>query len=320
VDQLLIDHYHRHVGMGFDRQLRLAEFLERKADGEDWAYDPATATLSFGPKVKFEAPVLGSHADHNNSWLWAWSNRDLKLTLTNRALGDAVRSLVHRLGVHALGAHGFALEPLLGPDLTEHAAHVLGIILGAELGYDAYYTAPYPGGRALVLIRDDRLRFTERTPLRRILTVFPKVISGLPVFDHREALSSYAEAYGVAVAGVPGSVKLTAGKDELTARFDDRGRLTELSGTVTPETKPVKKPTPKPVKKAAKKVVKKPARTVVKKAAAPAKKKAAAPAKKTGRKPPAKPAKKATKAVTKKVGKAATKKPARAAAKPGKKR
>lgn len=308
MDQQLIDLYHRHVGMGFDRQLRLADFLERKAGGTDWEYDTPTATLSFG-KVKFEAPVLGSHADHNNSWLWAWSNRDLKLTLTNRALGDTVRALVHRLGVHPLGAHGLALEPLLGPELVGHAAHVLGIVLGAELGYDAYYTAPYQGGRALVLIRDDRLQFTERHPLRRVLTVFPQVISALPVFDHRAALTNCAAAYGLTATDVPGGVKLTAGKDELTARFDDRGRLTELSGTVTPETKPAKKPakkaaTKKAVKKAAKKVVKK----------------AAAPAKKSAKKSPAKPAKKATKAVTKKAVKPPAKKPARAAVKPGKKR
>src|SRR5262249_7437197 len=190
-----------------------------------------------------------------------------------RAPGHTARALVPRRGVHPLGAHGLSLEPLLGPELVGHAAHVLGIVLGAELGYDAYYTVPYQGGRALVLIRDDRLQFTERHPLRRILTVFPQVISALPVFDHRAALANYAAAYGLTATDVPGGVKLTSGKDELTAQFDDHGRLTELSGTVTPETKPAKKT----AKKAAKKPVKKTAKKVVKKAAAPTKKPAKKP-------------------------------------------
>ena len=97
----------------------------------DWEYDTETATLNFG-KLRFEAPFVGSHAFHNNSWLWGWSNKHLKLTITNRALGDTVRMLVHRLGVHALAAAGFSLEPLLGPELTDDAAHVFGMILSAN--------------------------------------------------------------------------------------------------------------------------------------------------------------------------------------------
>ena len=128
MDQQLIALYHRHVASAFDRQLRFDDFLERKAAGRNWEYDSETATLAFG-KLKFEAPLVGSHAEHNNSWLWAWSNKHLKLTVTNRALGDTVRVLVHRLGVHALAAPGFSLEPSSGSELTEDAAHVLGMVL-----------------------------------------------------------------------------------------------------------------------------------------------------------------------------------------------
>src|SRR5215831_1280975 len=148
MDEQLITLYHRHVATAFDRQLRMADFLQRKSAGKKWDYDSETATLHLG-SLKFEAPLVGSHADHNDSWLWAWSNKNLKLTLTNRALGTTVRATVHRLGVHPLGAAGFFLEPLLGPELTEHAAHVLGIMLGRELEYDAYYTAPFDTGTAL---------------------------------------------------------------------------------------------------------------------------------------------------------------------------
>jgi hypothetical protein len=294
MDQQLIDLYHRHVGPAFDRQLRLAAFLDRKAAGEDWVYDTETAALSFG-KLKFEAPLVGSHAEHNDSWLWAWSNKNIKLTLTNRALGDAVRATVHRLGLHALAAPGFSLEPLLGPELVEDSAHVLGMILTRELGYNAYYLIPYDGGTGLAIIRDKRLDFTERRPLVRLITVFPKVVDAMTVFDHRAAFTHHARDYGLAPTDTADGVRVVDGTDELTATFDDRGRLTGLTGTVQPEAPPsVPKAAGKPARKPARKPAKKPARLpaaakttrkpTTKKPAAAKKPAAKKPARKTGKK------------------------------------
>jgi uncharacterized protein DUF6882 len=281
MDQQLIALYHRHVAPAFDRQLRFNGFLERKAPGADWVYDSETATLAFG-KLKFEAPVVGSHAEHNNSWLWAWSNKHLKLTVTNRALGDTVRMLVHRLGVHALAAPGFSLEPLLGTELTEDAAHVLGMILSRELDYSAYFLTPYDGGTGLTLIRDKRLAFTERRPLARIMTVFPQVVDALTVFDHRIAFTNYALSYGLSTADVPGGVRVRLEPDELVATFDDRNRLIELRGTVAAEQ-------PRPVRSAARKgPVKRPARQSPRRSAKK-------PAKKPMKRPPRKPVRKAGK-------------------------
>jgi hypothetical protein len=221
------------------------------------------------------------------------------LTLTNRALGDTVRMLVHRLGVHELGAAGFSIEPLLGPDLTAHTVHVLGVVLGTELGYDAYFVAPYDGGEALVLIREDKLKIPVKKPLSRILMQFPKLLTAHVLFDHKSVLRGYADDYGIATTEEDGGLKLTHGKDHLLATFDDRGRMTSLEGTVEAEPKFVaKQPKPKPpVKKAKPKVVKAAARKAakpvkvtpkkaVKKAVKPSAKKA--PAKTAGKKKPGK--------------------------------
>jgi hypothetical protein len=214
--------------------------------------------------------------------MWAWSDRNVKLTLTNRALGDAVRMLVHRLSVHALGAPAFSLEPLLGSELTEHAADVLGGILGSELGYDAYHLADK--GRTTILVRGDQLKFAEKYPLSRILAVFPKAIKTLPVFDHKAAFASYAEAYGLTIAREPGILKVKGEKGgELTARFDDSGKLVKLEGTDLPQPK-VANPNAKPAKPTAKKPIpkaaKKPAKTVKTATKGSAKKPVKKPAKK----------------------------------------
>lgn len=300
MDQQLLDLYHRHVGTALDRQLRLADLVVAKAGGEGWAYDVPTAALSLGPKLLFEAPVIGSHADHNNSWLWAWANRNLKLTLTNRALGDAVRALAHRASVPAFAATAFPVEPLLGGELAEYAADVFGVVLSRELGYDAYYLTPYDGGRGVVLVRDDRLRAAERYPLWRVLSVFPQAIAALPVPEHKPALVAYARDYGLTVTPEGGGLRITGpGKGVLTARFDDRGRLIGLDGADVPMPKP---PAPKlKVKGKAKAVAKKAttAKKATKKPAAKgAAKKAVAAAKKARAKPAAKKPKPAAKKPT----------------------
>src|SRR5438128_942509 len=104
--------------MGFDRQLRLAEFLEQNAGGANWGYTISTATLTFGSQVRFEAHDLGSHAHPDNSWLWAWNNPHLKLTPANRALAEAVRRLGQQTGIKEfLAERQFDLEPILSEDL-----------------------------------------------------------------------------------------------------------------------------------------------------------------------------------------------------------
>ena len=291
MDEQLIALYHRHAGTAFDRRLRLAALVAQKAAGAKPAYDAAAATLAFG-KLTFDAPLLGTHAAANDSWLWAWSDHNLKLTLTNRALGDLVRVTAHRLAVPMLAHAGFSAEPLLGPDLTPHAADVFGGILATELGYDVYYVITEPGHRAVVLVRDERLTAAERHPLHRVLTVFPKAVRALPVLDHRAALAAYAHDYALTATEAPDALTVTDGKGTLTATFDEHGALKKLTGANV-AAPPAKKPKPA-AKKPVKAVAKKPVAKAVKK---PAVKKATAKkpaAKKPAAKKPAvkKPAKK----------------------------
>lgn len=279
MDQQLLDLFHKHVGMGFDRQLRFADLLDRKAPRADWEFDTATAELTFGPRLSFEAPIIGSHAEHNDSWLWAGANRNLKLSLTNRALSDTVRALGSRLMVPAFGATAFPLEQHLGSELTAHAAHVFGVILVEELEFDAYYIAPYEGGRALLLIRDDRLQFVGRHPVARVLAVFPQLVKSLPVPDHRAALTSYARGYGLNVTDVPNGLRVSGPDGDLTATFDDHSRPVRIDSNVKAPPKPTPKPEAPKVKSGLAKAAKKKPEAVAKAKPKAAKAKPAAKAK-----------------------------------------
>jgi hypothetical protein len=316
MDEQLVALYHRHVGMAFDRKLRLAEFVRDKVGKVKWKYEVAAAALRCGPKLNFEAPLLGTHAHGNHSWLWAWSNRNLKLTLTNRALGDLVRVTAHRIGAPMLAHPGFSLEPLLGPELTKHAADVIGGVLARELDFDAHHVAPEDAYDSAILVRHEKLRAQEKFPLHRVLMVFPQAVKELPVLNHRDALTAYARDYGLNVTAEGGTLRIHDGRGELTARFDDHDRLQDLSGSG------IAAPKPKKAKKAvaaAKPAAKAPS-------AAPAPKavqaKKAPPAKKPAAKatPKAKPAKKVAVKVKKAARPAAKPAAKRPAPTPGRKR
>jgi hypothetical protein len=224
------------VAAVFDRQTRLTEFLQANAEGADWDYAVSSASLTFGQVVRFDAPLLGSVADGKDTWLWAWANRHLQLPPANETLADAVRQLSERTGLGLFAsADAVACQELLPEEVRDAAAHVFGVIVTGELGYDAYYTLPYEGGRGVAVIRDDRLRVPEPHPLLRISSVFSQAIGGYPIPDHRAAFVPYVESYGLraAISGQTVHV-LESGTEVMTAEFDEHNRLTRLAMTVPP--------------------------------------------------------------------------------------
>ncbi|MBM3982563.1 MAG: hypothetical protein FJ304_20290 [Planctomycetes bacterium] len=230
MDEQLVALYHRHVATAFDRNVRFADFVAEKAGKAKPKYDVASATLAFGPKLKLDAPLLGSYARSNGSWLWAWANRNLNLTLTNRALGTVVKVTATRLATPALAHGGFSVEPLFGPDLAARAADVIGVIFGRELDYFAYHVIEEEGHESTVLVRDKRLKATEKKPLERVFEVFPQVLGALPVADQKAALIHYASDLGLKSVSGSGALTIVQGKRELHATFDAHNRLTKLEG------------------------------------------------------------------------------------------
>jgi len=237
MDEQLVSLYHRHVAAAYDRQLRLGDFLEREANGTNWHYQVSTATLSFGPTVKFQAHDLGAHAEIDNSWLWAWYGSQMNLTPTMGDLGEAVRKLGERHGIVAFSStQSVDVAAILGEELGRIVSHVFGIIVSGELGYQAYYTMPYKRGRSTVLLRDARLRADEPDPLGRVATIFPQVLTGFPILDHRTALIGYLNSYAYVPKAEGRLVRVVEnGVELLRAEFDETNHMTDLTAFQTQE-------------------------------------------------------------------------------------
>jgi hypothetical protein len=230
----LLDLYHKHVGAVFDRQMRFADYLQTHGDGGDWGYDVPSGVLTFGEALRFDAPLLGSFAENSASWLWAWANRHIELPAANRGLADAVTAI----GDSVFSAQqSIPCEDCLPAELIDIAAHVFGIVVAGELDFDAYYLMPYEGGCGVVVVKDERLRFSEPHPVLRISSIFTQAISTYPILDHPAAFVSYVRSYGLeAKLAIPCVLVTQNGAEVMTAEFDRQNRLVKLESTVSPTT------------------------------------------------------------------------------------
>jgi hypothetical protein len=235
MDQELIDLYLRHIAMAYDRQIHLSNYLDSQNCSGNWNYNVPTARLTLG-HLDFTALVIGSHSDHDNSWLWAWDNPHINLSDENRGLSVTVRELGERHGCASLTATGgIDCSEVMGEELSSSAAHVFAAIVSRGLGFHAYYTIPYEGGRAAAVIRDERLLENDPYPLIRISNRFAGAIGALPIHDHRAALIGYVTDNQLKLElDSPGEVRAVYGRDSLTAKFDEYNRLAEINSSTGP--------------------------------------------------------------------------------------
>jgi hypothetical protein len=236
MSQSLLELYHRHIGMAFDRQLRFADLCRERGIDPSWNYTVSTAELTLGGRAVYVAPLLGSHAEAENTWLWAWGNAHLNLPTVGRELAGSVRALATATGCAAFAqSDAVDCEAAFGDEQSEYTAHAMGAILSGLLGYDAYYTIPYTGGRAAALFRAPDLFGFGPPPLLALTSRFTQLVSAMPVPDHRAAFSGYAADLGVTLSSA-GSVVTgnLAGEGSVTAEFDHLNRLSEMKSTLNP--------------------------------------------------------------------------------------
>jgi hypothetical protein len=230
VDPTFLDLYHKHVAAAYDRQMRLNDFLRTHAGGDQWGYDIATAVLTVGSNVWFQAPLLGSFTEASNCWLWAWANRELNLPLSSQSLQNEVRRLATVTGSPVFAVNEpIRCEEVLPRELLGSVGYVFGLVVAGELDYDAYYPITFEGGQTVALIRDPRLRVAEPYPAARISSLFRQVVAGCPIPDQQAAFLAYVEAYQMqAVVDEQEVAVLLGGREVLTARFDERNQLISL--------------------------------------------------------------------------------------------
>jgi hypothetical protein len=207
----------RKIARSFDHQLWLSHCIS----DADWQFDSVSGLISFTNQCSWHAQLLGTESATSGTWLWAWANSES---------GIPAHLLVASLALKAYGEH-HGIPELTTPQLPldQIDGHTLALLASGICEANAYYHCPYEGGALFVLIMDENFPKCTDPPLQRIATVFPQAIASLEIPDHRLALASYLDHYGLGHEQDGDKLVVKeSGEAVLTATVDEHNRLTNL--------------------------------------------------------------------------------------------
>jgi len=217
----------QHAMSAYAKQLALADATEGAGA---WDLDLQAGQLKFADGPSYRIGLLGSYGEAAGTWLWAWANRNMDLSPEVTEAAQSLREMGRQKAIpefHENETHE-----------SETFCHRLAMIAVGEAGAAAYYRAPYEGGSAYLLIRDEILPVPERHHLGRIQRVIAESISTFEM-PHRSAIEAFFAAENLSVGQTePLEILATADDGDLRIRFDEEGRLTEMKSLLRASTKP----------------------------------------------------------------------------------
>lgn len=190
----------------------------------------AAGTVDFGEGRVYPIQLLGTEADGDNTWLWAWANEQSQLP-------DAI---LHDCRSIRAAGEAKQLEELTQPScsLDEVDGHTLALFASGFIGDCTYYRGPHPGGAVFFLVKNLPPELLQTIPSRHALTTIMQLIMTFEV-NHRELIESLFKDANYEIFSDSASVVGTSpdgGRIDVT--YDDQGRITNLEGKLIPDAKP----------------------------------------------------------------------------------
>lgn len=212
------DLLNQHAALSMEKQVNFNEVTGGKA----WNIDLHTATLSFGD-IHFKFEVIGSLSFNDYSWMWGWANA--KSGIPQNLLGSSLKlkAIGEQKDIDQFTNGHFSVE--------EGFEHQMGMVACGLLNADAYFCANYGQGTMVITTKSKAIPSIDKNDLSKIITIFPQVISGLPV-NHKAAFKNYLIDRGVAYKESNHQIEGKLNGKGVTAEFDEQSRMINLKGTL----------------------------------------------------------------------------------------
>ena len=227
VSPAFTDLFVQHAMASYAKQLAFADAIENAGS---WDLNLKAGTLSLADGQSFKIGLLGSYGEAAGTWLWLWANSNMDVPPEVSADAHQLRQLGRDRNIPE-----FSEAQTHGEELF---CHRIALIAAGETGAGAYYRAPYEGGSAWLLIKDELPPAPHRHDLARVQRVIAESISTFEM-AHRPALEAYFKTEDMTVEETePFEIVASATDGDLRVRFDDDGRITEMKSLLRAATKP----------------------------------------------------------------------------------
>ncbi len=212
----------QHVAQGFAKQLAFADLLGER----NWNVNITEGHVAFGDDLSFPIQLLGTEAEGNATWLWAWANEASNLPDDLLHAANALQSLGQDRNIPELVERSFSLD--------EADGHTLSLIASGLNPDCAYYRGPYEGGALFFLVQGVPTTVTGPVDGPRAITVLGEVISQFEV-DHRQMAESFLASNNFEVRPLGNALQANQGGSAIVITFDEQNRITNIEGQLSPQ-------------------------------------------------------------------------------------
>ena len=207
----------------FSACLGRAMLLQKRAlrllvQDSKWQADFESGKIYFDEK-EFDMQFIGSESFSSNTWLWGYENingfDERLLALANRA-----REFGEKFGIEAFIAPQFELD-------EETNGHTISLVACVALGEElSYYKIDYDGGAAYIAFRAEAI-FKEPVLANEVISVVNECISAYEL-DHKLFIKGLLLGSEIKFSENKDEI-VAKFKDELSFKFDNLNRLTDIS-------------------------------------------------------------------------------------------
>jgi hypothetical protein len=212
----------QHVGTAFTRQIQFGQSIGDR----NFNINIKQGIVTFGEDLQYPIQLLGTEADGNNSWLWAWANEGSNFPTNILQSCNALRNFGNQHSIKEFTERSFSINVADG--------HSLSLAASGLNDNCCYYRAPYSGGALFFLVFNVPNEVFLSVETAQAIEVITEVISHVDV-EHQIMCESFLRSQGFTVELSEGKIDAIRGNDTIKIMFDSQKRILEIGGSLQPQ-------------------------------------------------------------------------------------
>lgn len=212
----------QYVGKAFTRQIQFGQSIGDR----NFNINIKQGVVTFGEDLQYPIQLLGTEADGNNSWLWAWANEGSNFPANILQSCNALCNFGNQHSINEFTERSFSIDVADG--------HSLSLAASGLNDNCCYYRAPYSGGALFFLVLNVPNEVFQLVEAAQAIEVITEVISHIDV-EHQIMCESFLNSQGFTVELSKDKMNAIRGNDTIKITFDSQQRIAEIVGSVHPQ-------------------------------------------------------------------------------------